>query len=266
MNQEAIDRESRARLRRSASRPKLPQAMGSGAQLLRAGSVHPRGDRSSSRDTMYMRRSRSQSSTRRSIYSGRCRSPSYNPEWQEMLKQLTTAVTMLASTQSQNLSPRPFSVEGSPNAPGHPRGLQGKKLIPLFDPKVKIQSIESRIHKVEELQEIYGWSDTTTSCYALDNLRGIAGEWYRGLPTIAITWNQWKIKLRDAFTDHTKYSDRLIAMMQRKKMRDESMMEFFFAKAVLVDACEITGHRAADCIAQGVEDNALRIAISRFEL
>lgn len=143
------------------------------------------------------------------------------------------------------------------------RGVEGRWSIPNFDPAAKNQAISVWIQKIEELQGIYGWDDTTTASLALEHLKGVAKGWYEGLDTVAFSWSEWKAKLVGAFTSHTRMADRMTAMLARKKLKNETMMEFYFSNANLVAACNVQGKDAADCIAQDITDHALALTIAR---
>ncbi|XP_046468075.1 uncharacterized protein [Neodiprion pinetum] len=146
---------------------------------------------------------------------------------------------------------------------GPRKTTEGKRSIPLFDPSQKSQTIEVWIQRVEELKKIHEWDDIAVSSFALENLRGVAKTWYDRLSTVDFSWTKWKEKLLEAFTDHTSLPDKLAVMLARTKTKNESMMRYFFGKAALVRACGFEGKDAADCIAQGIFDQALKNAIKQ---
>lgn len=92
---------------------------------------------------------------------------------------------------------------------------------------------------------------------------GVARTWYEGLPSITFTWTEWKEQLKLAFTDYTELPERLTTMLARTKGKDESMMQYYFAKLALVISCNIQGKEAAACIAYGIANYSLRMTIKK---
>ncbi|KAH7933463.1 hypothetical protein HPB49_012905 [Dermacentor silvarum] len=74
------------------------------------------------------------------------------------------------------------------------------RLVPLFDPTSSDSpTADAWIRWVDDLAEVYRWSDRLTSCNALARLDGPAKMWYDSLQSVNKTWPEWKVELKRAF-------------------------------------------------------------------
>ncbi|KAH7969885.1 hypothetical protein HPB52_022480 [Rhipicephalus sanguineus] len=102
---------------------------------------------------------------------------------------LREAINGLAQLQSQQTAAMP--VIGAGETP---------RLVPLFDPSSSDSStVDAWIRRVNDLAEVYRWTDRVTSCHALAKLRGTAKMWYDSLLSVNKTWPEWKVELKGAF-------------------------------------------------------------------
>lgn len=129
--------------------------------------------------------------------------------------------------------------------------------VPIFNPSDRNQSAEVWCKKIDELRELYRWDEDTTIYYALSKLSGFAEIWYRGLGSLKHSWEEWKAKLCEAFPPKLNYFNLLTEMMRRTKRTNESYTEYFHEKMVLLNACDIRGTRAVDCILGGIQDRII---------
>lgn len=141
-----------------------------------------------------------------------------------------------------------------------------KNIIPSFDPTQKNQKIESWIAKVNECAKIYNWSDEQTSHFALPKLTGHAQKWYQGLQTILLTWSEWQERLIRAFPSETNYGVLLTEMLERRMRIGESVDDYYYEKITLLNACEIRGKKAVDCLIYGIDDRMIRSSASSARL
>lgn len=132
-------------------------------------------------------------------------------------------------------------------------------VLPPFDPSQKTQSTKSWLKKVNETAAIYRWSDKQTIFHALPKLSGLARRWYEGLSSVKLTWKEWQRKLLQNFPDDRNYADRLTEMLARRSRREETLEEYFYDKAKLVNHCKIKGKDAVDCIIQGIFDQNIKL-------
>lgn len=131
-------------------------------------------------------------------------------------------------------------------------------VIPEFDPSNRAQTIESWLRKVNECAIIYGWDEKRVAHFSLQKLVGLAKRWFEALPTVIYTWSQWQEKLRKAFPTEENYGRLLEEMLNRTSRSDESLRDYFHDKLGLLNRCEITGKKAADCIIHGISDRSIR--------
>lgn len=78
--------------------------------------------------------------------------------------------------------------------------------------------------------------------------------WYKSLPTIKMSWNEWKDKLKTAFPTKRDFHTELIKMTTRKKRSGESYERYFYEKLTMVTACKIVGSDAMSCLIRGIDD------------
>lgn len=128
------------------------------------------------------------------------------------------------------------------------------EVVPIFDPEDRDQTSVNWCNKVDELREVFNWSEEATIYFALSKLTGLADVWYKSLPTIKFTWQQWKEKLQEAFPSQTDFHETLGDMMRRKKRPEETFMKYFYEKCALLSLCKITGSDAVSCIIGGIDD------------
>lgn len=81
--------------------------------------------------------------------------------------------------------------------------------IPEFDPENNNQTIKKWYNQIDEIREIYGWSEQATVYHALGKLKGLARTFYKGLPSLRFSWNEWKIKLMESFPGEQDFYEQL---------------------------------------------------------
>ena len=131
--------------------------------------------------------------------------------------------------------------------------------IPTFDPKDRNQESLLWVKKVEELREVYKWSEEATIHFALGKLRGSAEVWYKGLSSVKYTWAEWKEKLCRAFPSRKDFHTSLVEMLSRKKQKDESYVAYCHEKLALLNPLKIEGIDAVSCIIGGLNDEVIAV-------
>ncbi|KAH7937147.1 hypothetical protein HPB49_008169 [Dermacentor silvarum] len=83
------------------------------------------------------------------------------------------------------------------------------RLVPLFDPTSSDSpTVDAWIRRVDDLAEVYCWSDRLTSCNVLARLDEPAKMWYDSLQSVNKTWPEWKVELKRALSPrHGECSD-----------------------------------------------------------
>lgn len=130
--------------------------------------------------------------------------------------------------------------------------------VPYFDPEDRNQSAEKWLRKVDELGNIFGWSEEATIYFALSKLKGLAEVWYKGLPSLNYSWTEWKEKLRRAFPSKQDFCELLNEMLRRRKRYGETYTKYFHEKLALLNACKIKGEDAVSCIIGGIDDRIIK--------
>lgn len=65
------------------------------------------------------------------------------------------------------------------------------------------------------------------------------------------TSGKWPSRVVEAFPSHEYFIDNLKKMMDRKKLREETMMQYYYSKYILVflvRKCDIKDNNAVSCI------------------
>lgn len=127
-------------------------------------------------------------------------------------------------------------------------------VIPEFNPEDREQNAERWLNKVDELRQIFNWSEEATMYFALSKLKGLAEVWVKGLQSMKFSWEEWKQKILVAFPSTRDYYEKLSDMMQRRKRYDENYSKYYYEKLTLLNQCKITGAEAVSCILGGIDD------------
>lgn len=151
-------------------------------------------------------------------------------------------------------------VRGQQEAITRPTIVAKGETVPIFDPDEKNQTIEQWCVKIDELREMFHWSEDLTIYFAISKLKGLATIWYQGLSSVKYSWEEWKIKLQQAFPSQRDYNEMLWAMMTRKKKTDESYGQYFYEKQALLNGCKIQGRDAVSCIIGGISESHIKAA------
>ncbi|KAL0870576.1 hypothetical protein ABMA27_005541 [Loxostege sticticalis] len=131
-------------------------------------------------------------------------------------------------------------------------------VVPEFDPKIKNQTIDTWLNKVNECAEIYGWDSKQTAHFALPKLMGTAKRWYEGQPTVMHTWEIWQEKLKSAFPVYENYGRLLTEMLNVRAKFGDDLEEYYYEKLIALNRCGIDGKNAIDCVVFGIEDRSVR--------
>ncbi|XP_050307909.1 uncharacterized protein LOC126744517 [Anthonomus grandis grandis] len=132
--------------------------------------------------------------------------------------------------------------------------------IPHFNPEDKALTVVRWCDRIDELKSLYNWSDERTNYNALTKLEGLAKTWYRGLPSVNFTREEWKLKLKTAFPSKRDFCHSIQEMMQRIKQRHESYITYYYEKEALLNQCKITGEDAVSCLIGGIPDPVVQAA------
>lgn len=132
-------------------------------------------------------------------------------------------------------------------------------VVPPFNPDDVNQDIDAWCVKIDEIKNMFGWSEDVTIFNSISKLEGLAAVWYKGLRSVNFTWEEWKEKLRRSFPSKRDYHELLEDMMKRKKRTDETFAQYFYEKQALLNACNITGREAVSCIIGGISDTHIRV-------
>lgn len=134
----------------------------------------------------------------------------------------------------------------------------GSDAIPDFNPEDKGLTAASWCKKIDELRDIFKWSEEATIYFAMSRLKGLAEVWYKSLPSLKFTWEEWKQKLELGFPSRRDYYADLQTMMSRTKQPNETYIKYYYEKIALLNCCKIFGLDAVSCIIGGIKDNVVK--------
>ncbi|KAL4703335.1 hypothetical protein ACJJTC_013101 [Scirpophaga incertulas] len=141
----------------------------------------------------------------------------------------------------------------------HMQGAQN--VISEFDPISKSQTMEDWLSKINESAAVYGWSERQTIFYTLPKLTGLAKKWYDGLTSVKFSWIQWQEKLLEAFPCDENYGDILWEILNRKSRKNETLVEYYYDKIMLINRCKLQNKQAVDCITHGIYDFNIKMNV-----
>lgn len=126
-------------------------------------------------------------------------------------------------------------------------------LLPAFDPSEPTQSIKKWCARVDQLSSMFHWTPEFTIAAALSKLKGFAKTWFNCLESWKYSWPEWKEKLIAAFPPRD-YCQLLEDMLARRKLPDESYLQYYHEKMVLIKACDIAKENEVSFIIHGIDD------------
>jgi hypothetical protein len=68
----------------------------------------------------------------------------------------------------------------------------------VFDPQ-STQSIDTWVHRVDELANNYGWDDRSTTKLIASRLQGMARRWYDAQDHLGMNWREMRAQLAKQF-------------------------------------------------------------------
>jgi hypothetical protein len=165
-------------------------------------------------------------------------------------RRIEEIITKKVEEVLNRIHPSTSQPEPPPRASTH--NLKAAEIIPLFDPETSEITSGNWLSKIDQLGFIYGWDDEAKSFYMQAKLAGIARLWYNGLKEYNKTWDDWKQALLDAFPSHEYFIDNLKKLLARKKLSNETMMNYYYSKCSVIRQCEISDSNAVSCVIDGL--------------
>ncbi|KAL1481482.1 hypothetical protein MTO96_034453 [Rhipicephalus appendiculatus] len=140
------------------------------------------------------------------------------------------AINGIAHLQSQQTAAMPVIGTG-----------ETSRLIGLFDPTSSDSpTVDAWIRRVDDLAEVYRWTDRVTSCHALAKLHGPAKMWYDSLQSVNKTWLEWKVELKRAFPTTAGMQRLHREMEDRIYKRGEPIECYYYDKLAKARRCNLS--------------------------
>ena len=131
--------------------------------------------------------------------------------------------------------------------------------VPEFDPLSATITLSTWLHKLEQLQAVYSWSENTLTYHMQAKLRGPARKWYDNLLYYNLTWDEWKQKLKKTFPDHKDDAEVMRKMMNYTRKSGEDYTDYYFTKLALLEPCKLNPQQAVSFIIDGLGDRLIQI-------
>lgn len=128
----------------------------------------------------------------------------------------------------------------------------GSELLGTFDPDDSEANVDRWIDKIDQLGDIHGWSHYKRAYFAQLKLRGVAKKWFYRLDDYKLSWEEWKVKLKNAFPYQEDFGAVLEQLVSRRKRADEYMCSYYYSKMMLLERCGIEGERAVAVLIRGL--------------
>ncbi|KAL1472068.1 hypothetical protein MTO96_039561 [Rhipicephalus appendiculatus] len=137
------------------------------------------------------------------------------------------------------------------------------RLVPFFDPtSSNSPTIDAWIRRVEDLAEVYRWTDRVTSCHALEKLHGPAKMWYDSLLSVNKTWPEWKVELKRAFPTTAGMQRLHREMEDRIYKRGEPIECYYYEKLAKARRCNLSEEACIEYLITGLNNQDTIRAIS----
>lgn len=131
--------------------------------------------------------------------------------------------------------------------------------IPEFDPQISNVSVEHWIRNLESVARMHGWDETTLICNCTSKLRGYAKSWYERQASYDMSWEDWKLKLIQAFPFTKNKLAQIRELVNRVKAPNEDPIKFYYDKLGLGMSCAMTDDVIAEAIIGTLGDKFMEI-------
>lgn len=146
------------------------------------------------------------------------------------------------------------------NSSVNKNNTSGLQSVPEFDPSNEVSNVQRWIANIDQLGEVYGWSEQTKIFAATSNLRGYAKTWYTGLNNLCHTWDEWKSLLAEAFPSERDYDTLLRKMLDRVRRPQEDLLKYYYEKLALINACDIKETKKVSLLISGLNVTTIKHA------
>ncbi|CAH1990618.1 unnamed protein product [Acanthoscelides obtectus] len=90
--------------------------------------------------------------------------------------------------------------------------------------------------------------------YIQSKMSGIIKAWFKTLGMYDYTWLELKMLITRTFPDNVDFAQTLHLLVDRVKVPDETITQYYFSKMYLLEACKISGVNAVSCLIDGLDN------------
>jgi hypothetical protein len=132
-------------------------------------------------------------------------------------------------------------------------------VIPIFDPQ-STQSIDTWVHRVDELAKNYGWDDRSTTKLVASRLQGMARRWYDAQDHLGMNWRDMRTQLVKQFHKPLPFAKLLREAALYEAQPGQDLSEYCFLKMEKLKALNLTipEDYLLDAVVGGITDENIQ--------
>ncbi|CAG9856032.1 unnamed protein product [Phyllotreta striolata] len=98
------------------------------------------------------------------------------------------------------------------------------------------------------------YDEITCINFIQSKMSGLMKAWFKTLDAYQYTWPELKMLIIQTFPDTTDFACTLRLLVDRLKIPEETITQYYFSKMYLIEACKISGCNAVSCLIDGLSD------------
>lgn len=114
------------------------------------------------------------------------------------------------------------------------------------------------LNEVNEFCLDRNYDDAACIKYLQTKMSGLMKAWFKTLNIFEYTWPELKMLITKTFPDTFDFASTLRLLLDRIKLPDETITQYYFAKMYLIEHCKISGVNAVSCLIDGLNDPYLQ--------
>jgi hypothetical protein len=111
-------------------------------------------------------------------------------------------------------------------------------VIPVSDPQ-STQSVDTRVHRVDELAKNYVWDDRSTTKLVVSRLQGMVKRWYDAQDQLGMNWRNMRAQLVKQFHKPLPFAKLLREAALYEVQPGQDLSEYCFLKMEKLKALKL---------------------------
>lgn len=130
--------------------------------------------------------------------------------------------------------------------------------IPELIPRNNHFTTSMWLNTIEEECMERNYDEQTSIQFMQSRMTGIIKAWFKTVSSYDFTWPELKLLITKTFPDNVDFAATLRNLVNREKLPDETMTQYYFSKMYLLEACKISGVNAVSCLIDGLPNPFLK--------